>query len=144
MATEKYSAATDRGNLLTTELNGLTTGSTSAVGTALDNATNKDRWAIAILSVTFGTNPTALSVCELYATVAADGTNYEQTTPPPETSRVGTFQLKATTGAQLIASNPFRLRGPFPTKFQLVNRSGQSFPGSGSTVNVRTYNRDIN
>lgn len=143
MATEKYTALTDRGTLLTTQLDSLADGSTSAVGTALDNATNKDRWAVAILSVTFGTNPTALSVCELYGTIAADGTNYEQTTPPPETARLGTFQLKATTGAQVVASNPFRLRGPFPMKLQLKNRSGQAFPGSGSTVRIETFNREV-
>ena len=47
MATEKFGAATDRGDLLTTELNALADGGQSVGGTELDNATNKDRWAVA-------------------------------------------------------------------------------------------------
>ena len=143
MATELFTAATDRGDLLTTELDNLANNGQTAVGTELDNATNKDVWAIAVLNVQFGSSPTALSVCELFAVVAVDGTNYEQSTVIPETARLGTFQLRATTSSQRIASNRFRLRGPFKTKFMLVNRSGQAFPASGSTVEIHTFNRDL-
>lgn len=143
MATEKYTLPTDRGDLLTTELNALANNGQSAAGTALDNATNKDRWAIAVLNVDFVSAPTALSVCELFMVVAPDGTNYEDSTVVPEPARVGTFQLAATTAAQKVVSNPFRLRGAFPHKPILVNRSGQAFPATGSTVEIHTFNRDI-
>lgn len=143
MATEKYTAATDRGDLLTTELNALANNTQSAVGTALANQTNLDRWCIAVLNVDFVSAPTALSVCELFMVVAPDGTNYEDSTVIPETARVATFQLAATTAVQKVVSNPFRLRGPFPHKPILMNRSGQAFPASGSTVEFHTFNRDI-
>lgn len=149
MAVEKYTTATSRGSILGSELDALASGSICAVGTEIDNSANLDRWAIAVLSVDFVTGPTALSVCQLYGLIAVDGTNYEQGgitsggIPPPEASLVGTFQLDDTTTAQRVASNAFRLRGPFKHKFCLRNRSGQSFPASGSTVTLYTFNREI-
>lgn len=143
MATEKYTAVTDRGDLLTTELNALADGGQSAAGTALDNAANKDRWAIAVLNLDTVAATDALAVCELFAIVAPDGATYEDSTVVAETARVATFQLAGTANAQKMVSNPFRLRGPFLHKFILKNRSGEAFPATGSTVEIHTFNRDI-
>lgn len=149
MATEKHTAATDRSAVLTTELDSLASGSYSGPGPAIDNASNKDVWAIAELQVDFASGPNLGSVCQLYAVISRDGTNYEQGgatgggIAPPEAALVASFQLDDTTAAQRVMSNPFRWRGPFKHKFILRNRSGQSFPASGSTVSVSSYNRDI-
>lgn len=143
MATEKFGAATDRGDLLTTELNALADGGQSVGGTELDNATNKDRWAVAVLNLDTVAATDALAVCELFQIIAPDGTNYEDSTVVTETARCATFQVAAVATAQRIVSNPFRLRGPFKTKFILKNRSGEAFPATGSTVEIHTFNREI-
>ena len=149
MATEKFTAPSDRSTVLTTELDSLASTAYSGPGTVIDNSVNKDVWAIAELVVDFVSGPTLGSVCQLYAIVSRDGTNYEQGgataggIAPPEAALVATFQLDDTTAAQRVMSNPFKLRGPFKHKFILRNRSGQSFPASGSTVSVSSFNRDI-
>lgn len=149
MAVEVFTAPTDRSTVLTTELDSLASGNYSGPGPVLDNGANKDVWAIAELVVDFVSGPTLGSVVQLYAVVSRDGTNYEQGgatgggIAPPETALVATFQLDDTTAAQRVMSNPFRLRGPFKHKFIARNRSGQSFPASGSTVSVSTFNREI-
>lgn len=149
MATEKFTAATSRGNILSTELNSLAAGEISAPGTELDNSSNKDIWAIAVLSVDFATGPTVYTVCQLYAVITMNGTDYEQGgataggIDPPETGLLATFQMDNTNSAQLVNSNRFRLRGPFKHKFLLRNRTNQAFPSSGSTVALYTFNRDL-
>ena len=149
MADEKFGSATDRSTVLTTELVSLASGNYSGPGTELANQTNKDVWAQAELVVDFVSGPTLGSVVQLYAVISRDGTNYEQGgataggIAPPETALVATFQLDDTTAAQRVMSNPFRLRGPFKHKFIARNRSGQSFPASGSTIAVSTYPRNI-
>lgn len=149
MAVEKYTGGTDRSTVLTTELDSLGSGNYSGPGPALDNATNKDVWGVAELQVDFVSGPNLGSVVQLYAVVSRDGTNYEQGgatsggIAPPEAALVATFQLDDTTAAQRVMSCLFRLRGPFKHKFIARNRSGQSFPASGSTISVSTFGRDI-
>lgn len=140
MATEsKFSAYTQTvDSCLTTELNSLSNGSSSSAGTAEDNTTNLDLWADFVLDVTFGTNPTANTTCDLFLLPSVDGTNY--TTPAAALGPyyVGSFQLQATTSQQLL----MLLRVPlFPGKWKalLKNNSGQAFPASGSTVKYRSY-----
>lgn len=149
MADEKFGAATDRSTVLTTELDSLADGAYSAPGPVLDNSANKDVWAIAELVVDFVSGPVLGSVVQLYAVISRDGTNYEQGgataggIAPPETALVATFQLDDTTAAQRVMSNLFKLRGPFKHKFIARDRSGQSFPASGSTISVSTFPRNI-
>lgn len=149
MAIEKLQAANDRSTVLTTELDSLASGNYSGPGSVLDNESNKDVWAVAELVVDFVSGPTLGSVVQLYAVISRNGTNYEQGgataggIAPPEAALVATFQLDDTTAAQRVMSNLFRLRGPFKHKFIARNRSGQSFPASGSTISVSTFNRDI-
>lgn len=145
MSTELWTAGVSRGNVLSTELNSLANAGLTAVGAELANQTNLDVWAIAVLSVTFGSAPTLNSICALYAVCAVDGTNYESgsaTIRYPQDSFVGSFQLYNSTSALIYASKPFMLR-PFKTKFALLNNSGQAFPASGSTVALWTFNRSI-
>lgn len=143
MATEKISTATDRGTVLTTELNSLANGSFSASGTILDNATNRDRKAIAELNVTFPSAPTDESVVDLYMVIARDGTNYSDggTSRDPGAERyVGSFTVQNTTSAQRLHTREFDLP-PFKVAFIARNGSGQAFPTTGSTVSVSTFNR---
>lgn len=145
MPTEKWSSGTSRGNLLTTQLDALANTTYSAVGTELDNATNLDRFAIGVLSITWASNPTQDAVINLYAVVAADGTNYESGSSSyryPYDSFCGVFQAYANTSAQILVTRPFELR-PFKTKFAVYNGSGFAFPASGTTVTIYTFNRTV-
>lgn len=146
MATEKYAAFTDRGTLLSTEMNAIADGSYSAAGTALDNATNLDLMAVAQLDVDFVLAPNAYGVVELYMLKAIDGTNYEDGSAsiiPSPGALVGLFTVAATTAAQRLMTPPFDLV-PCPVKFMIRNSTGQAFPATGTTVKVRTFNRTIN
>jgi hypothetical protein len=143
MATEKWSAATARANQLTTELNALADGSYSAAGTALDNATNRDRFGLAELTATFASAPTADAPLHLYAVVAPDGTNYCDgggSVRPPDAVYLGTFQARAVTTAQRMVTRRFELP-PTLMKFVLYNGCGQAFPATGSVVNLYTFNK---
>lgn len=146
MSTERFTAPTSRGNLLTTQLNSLASGGTySAVGTELDNATNRDRYGAAELNVTFGSAPTADMTCELFYVAALDGTNYEDggsTVRPNPMNSLGTFPVRAVTTAQRILLPLFQLP-PLKVKFVLLNATDQNFPASGSTVAVYTFNREV-
>lgn len=143
MSVEKWEAASDRGTVLSTQLNALADAAYSALGAELDNTANKDRFAVAELSVDFVSAPTAESVVELYCVIARDGTNYPVVAPPSALYYVGTFQIDDDTAAQLAVTQKFELPGPFKMKFLVRNRTGQPFPATGSTVKVSTYNREI-
>lgn len=143
MPTEKYTTGTSR-TALTTELNSLGSGSQSNAGNSIDNVTNLDRYGVGELSVTFGSSPTADGTIDLYAVTAPDGTNFGNGTsslPVSQMTYVGSFLVQATTNPQLVHTAPFEMPGPFLTKFIAKNNTSQSFPASGSTVKVYTFNR---
>ena len=146
MQTEKWSGYTSQGNVLSTELNSLGNGSYCSAGSAYDNTTNLDRFGVAELSVTFGTAPTSDSPIHLFAVIAPDGgTNYTDgggSVRPPDAVYLGTFQLRNVTTAQIVHTKRFELP-PGKMKFVAYNGSGQSFPASGSTVKLFTFNRTI-
>lgn len=147
MATEKQSTLTDRGSVLTTQLNSLATATYSALGSVEhDNSVELDVWGVAELNVTFGSNPTLNSPVHLYGIKAPDGTNYQDGTAslrPPDDTYLGTFQLYNNTSAQKLYTRPFRLL-PVKYKFIVLNSSGQTMAASGNTVELYTYNRTIN
>lgn len=146
MSTEKFSAMTAQAAALTTQLDSLADGAASAVGGAYDNGTDLNRFAVAELAVTFGTSPTANALIDLYMTPAPDGTNYSDGSAdatPPAAEYVGSFQVNASTSAQKLTTGRFELL-PCKVKFFAVNRTGQAFPASGSTVTIYTFNRTIN
>lgn len=145
MSTEFISTLTSRGTVLTTELDSLADAAYSGVGSELENATNKDRFGIAEVGVTFGSAPTDYSVLDLYMVTALDGTNYPDGSAslrPSQEKWVGSFQLRAVTTAQRVQCAPFEMLG-CKSKFILRNGSGQALPASGTTVNLYTFNREI-
>lgn len=137
-------------SVMTTELNSLANNA-GALGAEYNNSDSANLfiWGAFELNVTFGSNPTAGSVCELYIIPAPDGTNYDdvKTTATAFTTGAqlaGVFALQASTSAQKIALGFGGARGPIwlpPTKFRvfLINKSGQAFPSSGSIVKLVPY-----
>ncbi len=141
--TEKWAAFTNRGTVLTTEMNSLINAAYTAVGTVIDNSVNLDRFGCLLLSSTWGSAPVLNSVCRMYALVALDGTNYEDggsSVRPTEAAFCGVFQLQNVTSAQLVRTPMFELV-PSKTKFVLFNGSGQTMAASASTVTLFTTNR---
>lgn len=143
MATIKYDAAAIA-SLATTELNSLANGS-GAIGAEYDNATNLYLYGLFELNVTFGTNPTAGALVNLYLVPAPDATNYDDaptgaSPAVPASEYVGGFPVRAVTTAQKIplGLGVFGLVPLPPVKFKayLLNNSGQAFPASGSTLKM--------
>lgn len=146
MATEKQSALTSRGTVLTTELNALANGAYTAAGAEYDNSAQLDVWGIAILSGTFAVAPTLNSPLHLYALAALDGTNYQDGSAslrPPDDTYLGTFQLYNNASLQKVLTRPFRLK-PVKLKFMGFNGSGQAMTASGHTITLYSFNRTIN
>lgn len=150
MASIKYEAASIA-TLASTELNSLANGS-GALGAEYDNATNLYTHGLFELNVTFGTNPTAGSLVDVYLIPAPDGTNYDDSTTgaspyAPPSTYVGSFAVQATTSAQKVPMGGMGLAEIAlpPTKFKalVINRSGQAFPASGSTVKMVPYRHQV-
>jgi hypothetical protein len=136
-----YTQAGTPTSALTTELNSLATATATAAGPAQDNSSNLDLYADFVLSVTFGTNPTAGATVDLYLLPSVDGgTNYADAVvaaTPARNMLVGSFYCRAVTTAQIMTVTNV----PIPEKFKMmvVNNSGQSFPASGSTVKYQSW-----
>lgn len=147
MPTEKWATFSDRGTVLTTELDSLANGSRSAAGTVIDNGSNLDRFAYAELVLgTFGSAPTDKAVCELYMVPARDGTNYadgSSSVRPSDWLWCGSFQVDSATAAKRLLTDVFALP-PFKVKFILLNSTGQALNASGNTVSISTGNRAVN
>jgi hypothetical protein len=136
---------TSRGDILTTELNALASGSRSGVGSAVDNGANLDQWGKLQIEVTFGSSPSAGGYLLLYMVAANDGTNYDSgssSLTPGAHTIVGTVEVQPTTNAQRLSTRPFRLP-PSPVKFLLGNGASVAFPASGSTVELFTANDEV-
>ncbi|MCC6579231.1 MAG: hypothetical protein IT440_02230 [Phycisphaeraceae bacterium] len=140
-----WSAMSTLSTGLSTQLNAMSNDAFSAAGTEIDNATARNRYADLELNVAFGTSPSAGGRCDVYLLSCLDGTNYQDggsSVTPPSTAWVGSFPLRATTSTQRV-----HLRGvllpPAKFKFVLHNKSGQSFPASGSTLLHAVYNEEI-
>lgn len=105
-----------------------------------DAAAELDLYADAELVVTFGTAPTENSLVELYIVRTVDGTNYEDngTEGRPADGYVGGFILDNVTTAQRIMLRGIRLP-PRDFKIYALNKSGQAFPASGSTIKLYYY-----
>lgn len=142
MATELWSAMTQRASLLTTQLDALGDATFSAVGIVLDNGANLDRFMRAELTVDFVSAPTDRAAIDLYCIPAYNGTNYADVTEPAAYQFCGSFMVDNATAAQRLMTERFELP-PCKVKFIIHNRSGQPFPASGSVVNGYTYNRTL-
>lgn len=138
-------AANSRGNVLSTEINSLADGSRSNAGTEIDNSTNLDTYGILEINVTFGSAPDGDASLIVYMVSAPDGTNYAQgssTVDPGPDAMITSIKVNASTSAQRKVSKPF-LMPPSKVKFILENQTGQAFPASGSTVELFSYNEEI-
>lgn len=146
MASMKLEAAAIA-TMASTELNSLANNG-AALGAEYDNATNLYLFGLFELNVTFGSAPTEGSTVDMYIIPAPDGTNYDDAVTgasgvAPGTSYAGGFPLRAVTTAQKVPLG-LGIRGRVelpPTKFKvfIVNRSGQAFPASGSTIKMVPY-----
>lgn len=142
MASIKYEAAAIA-TMLSTELNALANAA-AALGVEYDNATGLYTHALFQLEVTFAVAPTANSTVDLYIIPASDGTNYTDYTAgaagkAPYTGFIGGIPLEAKTTIHRVAIGYGRdmIILP-PTKFKIlaINKSGQAFPASGSTIKM--------
>lgn len=135
-----WKTPTSRGTVLTTELNSKADGDVSALGTALDNATNKDQYGFFELVVTYGTAPAAGKYVNVYEVISLDGTNYGDSNSgaAADTAQmkfVCAIPVKQTTSAQRLHAGPFLMR-PFKTKYALENKAGVATASSGNTLSV--------
>lgn len=131
-------------SVATTELNSLANNA-GALGAEYDNATNLYLFGVFELNVTFASNPTAGSTVDLYIIPAPDATNYDDAVTgaagsAPSTAYAGGFPLRAVSTAQKVPLG-VGLSGPVPLplcKFKVfaLNKSGQAFPSSGSTIKM--------
>jgi hypothetical protein len=142
MSTIQLKAYDAGSSILTTELNALANGSSSAASAAVDNSSTLNLFDDLELTVTYGTNPTANAPVEIYLIPSTDGTNYADSTTPARNLFVGSFLVQASTSAQRLV-----LRGiPLPPgKFKYVakNASGFAFPATGTVVKRTPYSHQV-
>jgi hypothetical protein len=146
----KWEPATIETLLGDTQLAPAGTGIASGVGTVLgaeyDNGDTGNRYMFGMfqLDVTFGSSPTAGTLCTLYLIPATDGTNYNDGggTVRPQNAVIGSFAMRAVNTQQRVTFIGIPLP---PTKFKifLVNGTDQAFPNSGSTVKMVPYGQAI-
>lgn len=125
---------------LASELNSLASGSYSAASAAIDNHTNLDLYVDFLLTVTFGTAPTAGKTVDLYLIPSPDGTTYADgggAVAPASALKVGSFQVRAVTTAQEMAL--FNILIPQYFKLVALNNTDQAMASSGNTVQYRTF-----
>jgi len=137
--TVKWEAPQSLANILTTELNSLASATLSAAGAELDNSTGLYLFADFVLSVTYGTNPTAGGYVALYLTEALDGSTHSDVERELTSQLVGSFPLRATTSAQKIVLRGVQLP-PFKIKPYVDNQAGQAMAASGNTLAWARYN----
>ena len=147
MADSIYGSRPGAVALLTTELNGLGSGSLSALGPAITPGTTTNltvRHLRGDLALKLASNSlafTAVSFVAVYFVPAIDGTNYPKLSGANlarSNYRVGTIALyPATPTAEVIYEN---VRGVLipnaPFKVVLENLSGVALPASGNTLDL--------
>lgn len=144
---EKWTVATSRGAVLTTELDALSSGAYSDDGPEYDNTVNLDMWGILELSITFGSAPGDYDPVDFYTNTDYAGSGIydtpvsSSTRANPEYS-MGSVAVNNTTSAQIWKTRPFRM-SPSKMKFMCYNGTAQNFPASGTTVTLYTFNRQV-
>jgi hypothetical protein len=129
---------------LTTELNSLANGSSSALSAEIDNSTTKYLYADMELNLASLT-PTAGGFVSLYLVPTIDGTNYplfDAGTSPGTANNnyfVASFTTKAAAAAQRIAMREIQLP-PGKYKLAVYNGAGAALAASGNTLSWRPYN----
>lgn len=141
--TFKWTANASLGTVLTTELNALANGAFSAAGTVLDNTTNHDRWATAVI-VLASLNPTAGANLQLFDIRASDAATYEDApsaTNPGSHMLLpgGTVSLATGAAAKRAEVREFGL-GAAKQKFNLKNQAGVALGATLNTVTIYSQN----
>ena len=139
MATTSHKAYTAAiATVLSTDLNSLGNGSTSAASAALDNTTNLDLLADLTLTVaTQGSARSAGAIVSVYMVQALDGTNYDDVQASCS-EPVAVFSLDAATTARQISRRDIPVP-PGLFKLFLVNSTGQAFAASGNLLEIRYH-----
>lgn len=139
--TDKWSAWVSRSTGLTTELNSLANGAYSALGTAFDNTTNLDQYAVCEI-VLASLNPTAGAYIQLFLAQSADGANYEDapsSTNPGYHMSVAVLPVTTGSAAKRIITPPFRIP-PGKYKLALLNATNVALASSANTAALYTAN----
>ena len=139
MATTKHKAYTAAiASVLTTDLNSLASGSTSAASAALDNTTNLDLFADLTLTVAAqGAARSAGANVSVYMVMALDGTNYDDV-QSATAELVAVFSLDAATTARQSTRRDIPIP-PGLYKYFVVNNTGQAFAASGNILEHRMH-----
>ena len=136
MAVAKWATPSARGsNIASTNLNGLTNGSESAVIT-YDNSTNRDLYGV--ITIKLGSiTPSAGGSITLRVTLN-DGTD--------TADKIGGDQyvipLTSGASAKIAVVNMVRLY-PFSMRLSVINNAGVTLAGSGNELYVRPWNEDV-
>lgn len=139
MATTKHKSYTAAiASVLTTDLNSLGSGSTSAASSALDNTSNLDLFADLTLTVaTQGSARSAGANVSVYMVMALDGTNYDDV-QSSTAELVAVFTLDAATTARQLTRRDIPIP-PGLYKYFVVNNTGQAFAASGNILEHRMH-----
>ena len=143
-----YSVLQNATTVLDTEMNALADDDLAVGTTVFDNSSNKDAWAAAELD--FGAaldlaagndNP----VCYLYLIPSYDGTNYADggdagSELVPSEYLKCTFEFNKLAGSIIAVCDKFDL-GPVKYTAVIFNDLGATFPATGSTVKISSFDR---
>lgn len=123
---------------LSTDLNSLANGATSATSGAIDNTTNRDLYHDLTLTVAAqGSARSAGATVSVYLVMALDGTNYDDA-HATTAELVAVFPLDAATTARQAT----RRDVPVPPglfRYFVVNGTGQAFAASGNLLEWRAH-----
>jgi hypothetical protein len=139
MSTTKHKSYTASiASALTTDLNSLGSGSTSAASAAIDNTSTLDLYHDLTLTVAAQAGArSAGAFVAVYLVMALDGTNYDDANSTTA-ELVATFPLDAATTARQAT----RRDVPVPPglfKYFVVNSTGQAFASSGNILEFRAH-----
>jgi hypothetical protein len=116
------------------------------LGSEVDGASSRDRWADFVLRCKFGVAPTSGGYVELFIVQAVDGTTYQDgddSLEPPPGTLVGIFSVRTVTTQQVVAIRGVLLPA---TKWKPVvfNRSGQAMTNTDNEneLHYRPYNEE--
>ena len=131
MATIQWAAPSSAQSMLTTELNSLANGSTSALGSEWDNTSS--RYVQAAGEVYLGSlTPTTGGYVQVYLVPALDGTNYGDIVTA---NTVATIYPSTSASAKRLMFENVPL-GPWKYKVALKNAAGAALASSGNTVKL--------
>jgi hypothetical protein len=134
-------------DVMTTELDALANDA-AVLSAAIENGTELDLYADWELAVTFASAPSANGRIELWLVRTLNEADYEDAGAGPivpQNGFLGAFVVRALTSAQrlILPHPPHILLPPKDFKVLVVNRSGQAFPASGSTLRALFYRESI-